>query len=122
MAERRDATLEELLSKPPRTKELILRVPGDVELVVRLQAIGAARYDELLAEHPPTKQQKTDGMTHNPDTFPPALIAECLVTPHMNVEEATQLWTDPAWSRGELSELFYGCVEVNSKGLDVPFT
>jgi len=50
------------------------------------------------------------------------LIAASAVTPALTLDQATQIWTSNDWSRGELTELFLGCVEVNSSGLDVPFT
>jgi hypothetical protein len=122
---RKVATLEDLLNKPARTKELIINVPsgkGTTDFVVTLKAIGSKAYDDLLAAHPPTNDQRKDGQTYNADTFAPALIAACSVTPALTAEQATQIWESDEWSRGELTQLFLGCVEVNSKGLDVPFT
>lgn len=123
---RRAATFDELLKKPARTKDLVLKVPADdngvLELVVTLRAIGSKAYDDMLAGHPPTREQKADGASYNSDTFAPALISACSVSPSLTVDEARQIWESDEWSRGELMELFMGCVEVNNKGLDVPFT
>lgn len=119
------ATLEDLLSKPARTKDLVINVPagkGTNELVVTLKAIGSKAYDDLLSSFPPTAEQKKDGAAYDVDSFAPALIAACAVTPALTVEQATQIWTSNEWSRGELTELFLGCIDVNSKGLDVPFS
>jgi len=123
---RKIATLEDLLQKPARTKEITINVPtgksGTTDFVVTLRAIGSKAYDDLLAAHPPTPAQKREGITYNSDTFAPALIAASAVTPALTLDQATQIWTSNDWSRGELTELFLGCVEVNSSGLDVPFT
>lgn len=123
---RRAATLEELLSKPARTKEVTLKLTDEdgavQEVFIRLKAIGSQAYDDLLAEHPPTADQKKEGSTYNADTFAPALIASCAVEPKMTPNQAKQIWTSGEWSRGEVTELFFACVEVCSKGLDVPFT
>ncbi|CAB4194548.1 hypothetical protein UFOVP1264_3 [uncultured Caudovirales phage] len=123
---RKAATLEDLLKKPARTKELIINVPSASgkstnEFIVTLKAIGSKAYDDLLANHPPTSDQKKEGSSYNVDTFAPALIASCSVTPELSPEQAVQIWESNEWSRGELTELFLGCIEVNSKGLDVPF-
>lgn len=123
---RRVATLDDLLNKPARTKELAIKVPnadGDtLELTIKLKAIGSQDYDDLLAANPPTNEQKREGNTYNPDTFAPALIAACAIEPKMTNAEAKKLWTSSDWSRGEVTELFLACIEVCSKGLDVPFT
>jgi hypothetical protein len=123
----RPATLADLLSKPVRSKTLTMKVPlgadGELEeLTVRVRAIGQRSYDSLLSEHPPTKKQKENGDSYNVETFCPALISQSLAVPTVSYEEALELWTSELWSRGELSELFFACVEVNSKGLDIPFT
>ena len=122
---RKAATFDELLKKPARTKDLVIKVPADdngiLELVVTLRAIGSKAYDDMIAGHPPTKEQKAEGGSYNVDTFAPALISACSSNPHLTVDEARQVWQSDDWSRGELMELFLGCVEVNNKGLDVPF-
>ena len=123
---RRPATLKDLLHKPARTKEVVLKVPDDggtvIEYVVTLRAIGSKAYDVLVGMHPPTAEQKKEGATYNPDTFGPALISACAVNPPMTPNEAKELWESEEWSRGEVMELFVSAVEVCSRGLDVPFT
>lgn len=123
---RRTATFNDLLHKPARSRELVLRVPNDdgdvIDLVVNLRAIGAKDYDDLIAKHPPTAEQKKEGGSYNVDTFAPALIAACSHEPKLTPNEAAEIWNSPDWSRGEIMELFLASVEVCSKGLDVPFT
>lgn len=123
---RRPATFRDLLNKPARTKEVTLAIPdGDgamIEYVFTLRAIGSKTYDVLVGMHPPTADQKKEGAAYNPDTFGPALISACSVSPSLTVNEAKELWESEEWSRGEVMELFVAAVEVNSKGLDVPFT
>lgn len=115
------ASVAQLLKKPVRTKLVHMNL-GDERYSIRVKALGAKAYDELLAKHPPTKAQKAEGGVYNMDTFAPALLTECMIEPEISKEEATELWTSPDWSRGELLDLFFSCVEVNNKGLDVPFT
>jgi hypothetical protein len=40
----------------------------------------------------------------------------------MTNEEARALWNSEEWSRGDLMVLFRNAVELNNRGLDVPFT
>jgi len=65
---RKIATLEDLLQKPARTKEITINVPtgksGTTDFVVTLRAIGSKAYDDLLAAHPPTPAQKREGITY----------------------------------------------------------
>lgn len=123
---RRPATFSDLRHKPSRTKELVLAVPDHdgnvIEYVFTMRAIGSKAYDVLVGMHPPTNDQKKDGLTYNIDTFGPALIAACSVSPSITPNEAKELWDSDEWSRGEVMALFSAAVEVNSKGLDVPFT
>lgn len=122
---RRPATLDDLLTKPARTHVMSISIPKDgteVELTLALTALSAKAYDDLLAAHPPTKEQKAEGEGYNPDTFAPAVIAAVVTEPKLTVEQATEIWTGETWNRGELRDLFLGCVNLCSKGLDVPFT
>jgi len=119
---RKIATFEDLINKPARTREIVLKVSEDAEVSVKLKALGSKSYDDLLGQHPPTPEQKREGQTYNADTFAPALIAACAVEPALTPTEAKQIWNSAEWSRGEVSELFIACVEVCSRGLDVPFT
>jgi hypothetical protein len=123
---RKPATFAALVGKPPRTKELILKVPDVdgtvVEHVMVLRAIGSKAYDTLVGMHPPTPEQKKDGAGYNPDTFGPALISACSLEPYLTPNEAKELWNSEQWSRGEVMDIFSTAVEVCSKGLDVPFT
>lgn len=123
---RRAATFKDLQSKPKRTKVVTIKVAdedGDIiDLEVTLKAIGSQAYDDLMAKHPPTADQKKESATYNPDTFGPALISACSWEPRLTPNEATEIWTSDDWSRGEVMELFVGAIEVCSKGLDVPFS
>ena len=123
---RRQATLKDLLNKPARTKDVVLTVPDEdgmmIEYVFSMRAIGSKAYDVLVGMHPPTPDQKREGATYNPDSFGPALISMCSANPRMTPNEAKELWESDEWSRGEVMEIFMASVEVNSRGLDVPFT
>ncbi len=118
MAKKR-ATVDDLLEKARRTKELSLSENGPTVL---FQAISSKAYDDLIASNPPTAKQKRDNAAWNPDTFAPALIAACSVEPEITPDTAEGIWTSDSWSRGELMDLFSSVVELNAEGLNVPFT
>jgi hypothetical protein len=119
------ATIEELFSKPRRKLSFNVSVAGeDGEAITRTmtyQAISAKEYDKLMEGHPPTPKQREDQAVLNIDTFAPALIAAVSLDPKLTYEQAEQLYTDPAWSGGEVSSLYYNAQRVCNAGLDIPF-
>lgn len=92
------------------------------------EALGSTELEELERAHPPNReqlaeyrlQQKAAGLPatnppkYNLETFPPALIARSCVSPAMSVEQATRLWNDPKWSRGELGALMGTAWQINA--------
>src|SRR5438105_4109088 len=68
----------------PKLAQRIEELQADVAasaVAFTFQAVGRRAYAKLLTEHPPTDEQKQDaeskqiGLSYNPDTFPPALLA-----------------------------------------------
>lgn len=80
--------------------------------------LGRARWTELLAEHPPTDEQKKlygRRFDHNPDTFPYAAIAASCTSPEgMTVDKVREL--EDVVSAGQWSALWSGCLEANMGG------
>lgn len=122
----RTATFDDLIGKKPRTVTKKISTVDEngesVQLVVTLQAMPPAEYDKLLSDHPPTATQKANGEVFNADTFPPALIAASMIEPALTIEQATDLWNSPRWSRGELADIFSSAAGVNNEGFSVTFT
>lgn len=120
------ATLDLLKNKSRATTEFTLYVTDDagkqVEVVLKFKAIGMREYDKLVGKHPPKPDQVAEGAMFNIDTFAPALIAACSVEPEMDYTDAKSLWDSPDWSRGDLMVLFRQAVDLNNRGLDIPFT
>ena len=83
------------------------------------RGIGRAAYGKLADAHPPTAEQRAKGKAMNMDTpvnsetFPPVLIAACLVEPPLTAEEVQALWDDPNWNDAELGALYTAAIEVN---------
>ena len=119
------ATLDILKNKKRATQEfsLYLRDGSDsTEVTMKFQAIGAQAYDKLVEKHPPNAQQRVDGASYNLDTFAPALIAACSVEPELTPADAKEIWESEDWSRGDLMVLFRNAVELNNRGIDIPFS
>jgi len=123
-ASKRDV-LNLLKSKRPATKEFTIYLTDEdgeqVEVTLKYRAIGSVEYDKLVAKHPPKNEQRVEGASFNIDTFAPALIARCAVEPEMSLKDAEDIWNSPDWSRGDLMVLFRNAVDLNNRGLDIPF-
>lgn len=120
------ATLDMLKNKPRSTTEFSLFLSdgngGTNEVTLQYQAIGMRAYDKLVAKHPPKPDQRAEGSSFDIDTFAPALIAACSVDPEISPTEAKGIWDSEDWSRGDVMVLFRNAVELNNRGLDIPFS
>jgi hypothetical protein len=89
-----------------------------------LYSIRPARLTDLLAEHPPTDEQKAEGASVNDDTFAPALIAECAEDLGMTGEQWQAEFDSDRWSTEEQQELYALALELNvgrRKALSAPW-
>jgi hypothetical protein len=120
------ATLDQLVNKPRSVTEFSLYLSdgngGTNEVTLKYQAIGMRAYDRLVAKHPPKPEQRAEGSSFDIDSFAPALIAACSVEPELSPAEAKQIWESDDWSRGDVMVLFRNAVELNNRGLDIPFS
>ena len=115
------ATFAKLSKKGRAEREVSVQIGGET-MTLLFKAISAREYDNLLSEHPPTPKQKLEGLSYNPDTFSPALIAAVCHEPNLTEDEAKAIWESEDWSRGELMTLFGNAIDICSQGLDVPFS
>jgi len=120
------ATIDQLINKPRSVTEFSLYLSdgngGSNEVTLKYQAIGMREYDRLVSKHPPKPDQRAEGSSFDIDTFAPALIAACAVEPEISPSQAKQLWDSEEWSRGDVMVLFRQAVELNNRGLDIPFS
>ena len=120
------ATLDQLVNKPRSTSEFSLYLSdgngGTNEVTLKYQAIGMRAYDRLVAKHPPKPDQRAEGSSFDMDTFAPALISACAIEPEITPAEAKAIWDSEEWSRGDVMVLFRNAVELNNRGLDIPFS
>lgn len=119
------ATLDMLKNKPKATTEFSIYLSnGDgeqSEVTMKFQSIGMREYDKLVSKHPPKPEQRVDGASFDIDTFAPSLISACSVEPEITAADAKEIWDSPDWSRGDLMVLFRNAVDLNNRGLDIPF-
>lgn len=83
----------------------------DAEFRVVLEALGSQRYTQLLALHPPTPDDRQQGLGFNHVTFPPALVAACAVDPVISPDEAEALCE--RLSDGQFTKLWNAALVVN---------
>ena len=119
-------SFDALLKKPARTKDITVASRDDsgeeCSLEVRIKAVSSHEYDRLVAECPPTTQQKKDEAAFNIDKFAPRLLSACFVSPALTIEEATDLYTSPDWSAGEIGGLYMQCMRLCTEGFNIPTT
>lgn len=92
-----------------------------VTVVFKFRSIGGDRVDALIEEHPPTAKQrkKAEGKeggepSWNPETFPQALVAACVVDPELSLEDVQDMWKSDDWTSPELNLLFTTAMGVNT--------
>lgn len=95
-----------LAAKRLRETTLTVEVEGG-PVDLRLRALPRREYRALLESHPAVKE----GADWNADTFPPALLAACLVQPEFTLEQATEIWDE--WETEEASRLFLAAYYLN---------
>lgn len=83
------------LAGPP--SELVAQletVEADIEASVRVFTLTACTYQQwadLMAQHPPSKDQRSKGHISNPDTFEPAALVACATDPAVTLEQAQRM-------------------------------
>jgi hypothetical protein len=83
------------------------------------QEVGRREWTDLLAEHPPSKEQRDLGLDHNPDTFLPAGIAASCVKPvGVTVEGIAKLADKLGAGRYDL--LWGACLAANRGDSRIP--
>lgn len=83
----------------------------DATIRLGFRALPRDVYENLLAEHPATKEMEEKGEFYNVDTFPAALLAACSVD-GMTLEDAQELLS--TWNQSEAVSLFQAAQWVNT--------
>lgn len=74
-------------------------------------SIGARKWSDLLSNHPPTKDQRKEGLDHNPDPFSRAAITASAVAPSLTTEDVE--WLSDHLSLGQYRRLWTACLAAN---------
>lgn len=94
---------------------------GETEFT--FQAIGRSAWRNLLAEHPPTKEQKDIGADHNPETFAAAAMAASLIDPFPGQGEEAVAEVEALLEKLttlQLGKLWTTCMSANIDGGNTP--
>ena len=108
----------------PRLAQRLVEFEAEIEAAKRpftFRAIGKRPWADLLADHPPTKDQlaaSNGRIDHNPETFPIVAIAASCVDPKMTVAQVTRL--EDAINLGQFEKLWAACLDANVGGGDSP--
>lgn len=108
----------------PELADRLLQFETEIEQAkrpFRFRAIGKKAWADLLAQHPPTRDQTMINarIDHNPKTFPAAAIAASCVDPKMTVEQVGQL--EEKLNLAQFEILWGGCLDANvGGGVDNP--
>lgn len=83
---------------------------------ITFRAMRAPDYEALIAAHEPTPQQKASqpDLVWNPDTFPPALLAECVLHSDLTAEDWAGVLVENL-SPGERRELIMAVGRVHEQ-------
>lgn len=90
-------------------------------VVFRLRGLNRKQWADLLAAHPPRRNDETDkALGYNTETFFPALIRTCLVEPSVDDEQWERL--DALLSSAQFDALVDAALAVSRRKVDVPFS
>jgi hypothetical protein len=87
-----------------------------VEFTIR--STSRQKWADLLAKHPPSKEERRAGHDHDPKRFPVAAVAECTQAPEMTVQQAAQL--ADVLPAGEWNKLWLAVLGLNVTGTPAP--
>jgi len=104
------------------------------EVKFTFRSMGRAKFEELMAAHPATADQRKqlkeqmaemgrpfDPPKWNPDTFPPAIVALSSLDPELTLADAQELWSDPNWSPAELLKIYECALSCYWEVEEIPF-
>jgi len=118
----RDAVTNAADRAPAISKEIkALEAEMESALVeFRFRNVGKKAWADLLAQHPPTKDQRATLKTdHNPETFPIAAMALACVQPE-GVDEVAVRRLEATLSDSQFTALWRACIDANMGGTESP--
>lgn len=92
---------------------------GQPVIEFTIRALPAGQWDDLVAQHPPTGEQRKAGWQWNAATFRPALLAE-VVEPAMTENQWHVVTERGQLGLGELDMLFAEAVNLSNRAPRLP--
>jgi hypothetical protein len=90
------------------------------------QPLGRRPWRDLVAEHPPTDEQKAAGAEYNTDTLPiVAMGRSCIAPADASEESFAELEDDPTINDAQWDRLWFACWAANTGGnggADIPLS
>jgi hypothetical protein len=84
----------------------------EAEVTFVFRGIGRGRWRKLLADHPPTDEDKAIGSEFNSETFPFAAMAASIVEPSLSEADLLSLNED-ALAEVDFQEIWLACLIAN---------
>ncbi|MEM9611145.1 MAG: hypothetical protein AAGA99_27310 [Actinomycetota bacterium] len=87
--------------------------------VFTVRSIGRAAFEELRAKYGPTLDAGSG--TAKPtspdedDEYTAQMLAACVASPDLTLDDAREFITAPEWSRGEVLQILEACFKVNAE-------
>lgn len=81
------------------------------------QTVGAKRWSQLIATHPPSKQERERGRDVADRFWPAAMAASCVAPEGANEDGFTKLWSK--LSDGQWQKLVSACRQANAEDHDI---
>ena len=89
---------------------------------MKFQAIGSVRqYDKLVSKHPPKPEQRVDGASFEHRHLRPGADRRLQRWSERSTAATPRRSGTPGLVSGALMVLFRNAVELNNRGLDIPF-
>lgn len=111
-------------NRDPRAPAIAERIAELEELMAAsetefvFEAIGQQAWMALIAEHPPSLEDKDRGIDHNPATFPIAAISASAVDPKIPLEVAEAMFAE--LNLAQWQHLWSACLKANLGGGEAP--
>jgi hypothetical protein len=113
------ARTTDMLTNEPDRAPVIAQSIEDVQQQIvaatrtfRFRALPGRDWADLIAQYPPSKDQRTDGWDYDPATFPVYAVAACAVDPVMTPTKAQQLYGKI--STGQWTKLWRAVMAANA--------
>lgn len=86
----------------------------------RLRAVSRKTWADLLAKYPPSAEHRRAGHDADPDRFPVAAVAACLVEPQLTEDQVRRLAESDAMTFGEWQKLWLAVMALNVPPVPAP--